>query len=287
MRSQHFIHTILFLAILLSVLSCEKADERRRSKDALACVNQECLTEKDIEYQLGEAYPAFSLEQKKEFIRGWIKQEIFYQEAKRLKLDQEERVKSLIKQVIKDMVVSEFLEQKLKDKINVTEEEAREHFRENQQMYMWEEDYVRIRHIFTEGMAQATLAGLLLKEGNKFEDVVQRTSQDIETKERGGDLGFVRIRDLSPEVAQYAHRLTIGETSPPIATPYGYEIIRVIDRRHKGTPKGFEWVKDEIVNALSFQKEQREIENILESLLDEVDIQTFDWASDISLDQIR
>lgn len=287
MRRQHFIHTILFLTIPLLVLRCEKADERRRSKDALACVNQVCLTEKDIEYQLGEAYPAPNREQKKEFIRRWIKQEIFYQEAKRLKLDQEERVKSLIKQVVKDMVVNEFLEQKLKDKINVTEEEAREYFQENQQMYIWEEDYVRIRHIFTEGMAQATLADLLLKEGNKFEDVVQRTSQDIETKEKGGDLGFVRIRDLSPEVAEYAHRLTIGETSPPIATPYGYEIIRVIDRRYKGTPQGFEWVKDEIVNALSFQKEQREIENILESLLDGVDIQTFDWASDITSDQIR
>jgi foldase protein PrsA len=287
MRKRHFIHTILFLIILLSVLRCEKADKGKRPKDALVCVSQECLAEKDIEYQLGEAYPTPNLEQKKEYIRRWIRYEIFYQEAKRLKLDQDERVKSLVKQVIKDMVVNEFLEQKLKDKINVTEEEARKHFQENQQMYVWEDDYVRIRHIFTEGMAQATLADLLLKEGNRFEDVVQRASQDIETKEKGGDLGFVRIRDLSPEVAEYAHRLTTGETSPPIATPYGYEIIRVIDRRYKGTPQGFEWVKDEIVNALSFQKEQREIENILESLLDKVDIQTFDWASDISLDQIR
>jgi parvulin-like peptidyl-prolyl isomerase len=269
-------------------MRCDEGEKESRPKDALVCVNHECLTERDIQYQIPDAYRgSVSPEEKKEYVKRWIRNEILYQEAKRQKLDQDKRVKFLVKQGIKDMVVREFIEQKLKDRIKVPEEEARRYYEQNRQMFIWDDDYVRISHIFTQGMADATLADLMLKEGNKFEDVALRTSEDGSTKEKGGDLGFLRVQALSPEIAEFALKLKEGEISPPIQTPYGYEIIRVTDRRGKGSPKEYEWAKQEIMNSFTLQYQQREIENVLEGLMKKVEIETFGWASDISTDEIK
>ena len=211
------------------------------------------------------------------------------EEAKREKTDQDKRVESLVKQGTKDIVVREFLEQKLKDKTKVSDKEALRYYQHNRsagskfgQIFMWEDDYLRIGHILTQKMAEATLADLLLKEGNKFEDVALRMSEDASTKKKGGDLGFVKVQNLSPEIAEFALRLKPGEISPPIQTSYGYEIIRVTDRRQRGSPKSFQWAKEEIINTLTLQYRQREIEKLLDRLMEKVEIETFDWASDIT-----
>ena len=288
MIKKPYFYIILLLAFLLSGMRCGEAEKKSRPKDALVCINDECLTERDIEYQIPDAYRgSVTPEEKKEYVKRWIRNEIIYQEAERQKVDQDKEVKSLVKQGIRDIVVKEFIDQKLKDKLKVTEEEARRYYQQNRQQFVWEDDYVRISHIFTEGIAGATLADLLLKEENKFEDVALKISEDERNKKKGGDLGFVRTQDLSPEIAEFALKLKEGEISPPIQTSYGYEIIRVTDRRQKGSPKGFKWAKEEIINTLFLQYRQREIENILNQLREKVEIETFDWASDITADEIR
>jgi peptidyl-prolyl cis-trans isomerase C len=283
MIKKPYFYIVLLLAFLLSGMRCGEAEKKSRPKDALVCINHECLTERDIEYQIPDAYRgAVTPEEKKEYVKRWIRNEIIYQEAKRQKVDQDKKVKSLVKQGIKDILVKEFIDQKLKDKLKVTEEEARRYYQQNRQQFAWEDDYVRISHIFIQGMSGATLADLLLKEGNKFEDIALKMSEDETTKKKGGDLGFVRTQDLSPEIAEFASKLKEEEISPPIQTSYGYEIIRVTDRRQKGSHKGFQWAKEEIINSLTLQYRQREIENILEQLGEKVEIETFDWASDIT-----
>ena len=285
MTKKPYLYFVLLLTLLLGGMRCSQTEKKSRPKDALICINDECLTERDIGYWLPDVYRGtLTLEEMKEYLKRWIRNEILYQEAKRQKLDQDKKVKFQVKQAIKDMVVQELVDQQLKDKIKVTEEEAREYYQQNRHMFVWDDDYARIGHIFSQKMAEATLADLLLKEGNKFEDVALRRSEDGGTKEKGGDLGFVRIQALSPEIAEFALRLKPGEISPPIQTSYGYEIIRVTDRRQKGSPKSYQWAKEEIINTLTFQYRQREIENILEKLHDKVEIKTFGWASEIALD---
>jgi peptidyl-prolyl cis-trans isomerase C len=288
MRKQQSACTILLLTLLLACLRCGEGEREGRPGDALACVNQECLTKKELEYQIPDAHrESIRLGEKKEYVRSWIRDEILYQEAKRQKLDQNQEVKSQPRQKIREILVAEFIEQKLRDRIRVTEEETRGHYQENRSRYVWEDDYLRVSHIFTRGMAEATLADLLLKEGNRFEDVVAKTSEDENTKANGGDLGFVRIKDLSPEIAESASKLTTGETSPPIATPHGYEIIKVTGRRQKGTPMEFEWAKEQITDRLTLQHRQRAIDALVTQAAAKAEIQTFDWASDISSDEIK
>ena len=50
---------------------------------------------------------------------------------------------------------------------------------------------------------------------------------------RGGDLGWLYPGDVPPEMEQQLDKLSVGEISEPIRTPYGWHIFQVLDRRTK------------------------------------------------------
>jgi peptidyl-prolyl cis-trans isomerase SurA len=73
-----------------------------------------------------------------------------------------------------------------------------------------------------------------LKSGTDFEKLAKRESMDLRTRETGGDLGWARRNDNSPEFDRwlfgngpYQPALPPDQLSPVVATPYGYHIIRV------------------------------------------------------------
>ena len=68
--------------------------------------------------------------------------------------------------------------------------------------------------------------------GAKFEDVAKRESADSVSAVNGGDLGKVVRGRFVPEFDKAAFALTPGELSQPVATQFGYHLIRVDS--HKG-----------------------------------------------------
>ena len=72
-----------------------------------------------------------------------------------------------------------------------------------------------------------------LARGAKFEDVARRESADSVSGQRGGDLGWIK-RDQSgfdQQFLQGLRALRPGQTSGPVATQFGYHIIRVDQAR--------------------------------------------------------
>ena len=70
----------------------------------------------------------------------------------------------------------------------------------------------------------------LTKNKEDFATLARLNSVDASAT-RGGDLGWVQAGDTAPEFEQTMNKLAIGEISKPIRTPYGYQIIQVLDRR--------------------------------------------------------
>ena len=69
-----------------------------------------------------------------------------------------------------------------------------------------------------------------MKQGARFSAVAQQFSQSA-TAAVGGDIGWVRPDQLSPELGKVVAQMRPGELSPPIRTPGGYYLILVLDRR--------------------------------------------------------
>jgi peptidyl-prolyl cis-trans isomerase SurA len=69
-----------------------------------------------------------------------------------------------------------------------------------------------------------------MKQGARFSSIAQQFSQSA-TAAVGGDMGWVRPEQLSPELGKVVAQMRSGELSPPIRTPGGYYLLLVLDRR--------------------------------------------------------
>lgn len=69
-----------------------------------------------------------------------------------------------------------------------------------------------------------------MRQGARFSAIAQQFSQSA-TAAVGGDIGWVRPEQLSPELGKAMAQLRPGELSPPIRTAAGYYLLLVLDRR--------------------------------------------------------
>src|ERR1700747_44614 len=74
-----------------------------------------------------------------------------------------------------------------------------------------------------------------MKQGARFSAVAQQFSQSA-TAAVGGDLGWVRPEQLSPELGKAVAQMRPGELSLPIRTGAGYYLLLVLDRRSGRSP---------------------------------------------------
>ncbi|MBP6561959.1 MAG: peptidylprolyl isomerase [Neisseriaceae bacterium] len=71
-----------------------------------------------------------------------------------------------------------------------------------------------------------------LQQGERFEALARQYSQDANAAS-GGDLGWVNQGALSPEIEQALQTLKPSEFSAPVQTPYGWQILQLVDRRQE------------------------------------------------------
>jgi len=69
-----------------------------------------------------------------------------------------------------------------------------------------------------------------MRQGARFSAVAQQFSQSA-TAAVGGDIGWVRAEQLSPELGKAVTQMRPGELSPPIRAGAGYYLLLVLDRR--------------------------------------------------------
>lgn len=99
------------------------------------------------------------------------------------------------------------------------------------------------------------------KHGANFEDLAKKYSEDDASKAKGGDIGWIVEGQTVPEFQQAAFGLPKGSVSDLVKTPYGFEILKVLDKETAHT-KSFEEVRDSIQLALLADKVSAEAEDI-------------------------
>ena len=104
-----------------------------------------------------------------------------------------------------------------------------------------------------------------LDAGEEFAKVAQDESEDPDSAARGGDIGYVLRGVASPELEKASFSLGVGETSAPIFTEMGYNIIRVTEKRAAEKPE-YERFKEEIGNFLAGAGFQRKVEAFVKGL---------------------
>jgi peptidyl-prolyl cis-trans isomerase C len=276
--------------VVLSVLTlcsglagCQKKEQiEKPPTGVIARVDEGVLTQWDLEMDIPEAQRALaSLDQKRDYVKGWIESEILYQEAKRKGIDKDEAVKWRMDRAVRNAIIESFLQKELQARVKVSEEEIRQYYLNNQSTFAREEDEVRLSHILVRNVAEAGLVTVRMESGESFEAIAKHLSLDAATKDKGGDLGYIPLSNLPPQFYEAVTKSEPGKISTPIQTDYGFDIIMVTDRREKGSVREYELVKPQIANALIVAKRKDELGNLLEELKGEAKVTTFGWASGV------
>ena len=101
-------------------------------------------------------------------------------------------------------------------------------------------DQARVRHVLIAlSTSQADEEQLVVQmndirervlQGEDFTALVDEYSQDPYSREKGGDLGWYPLDQLTEQFRTVVDTMSVGSVSEPIATSSGYHLLQVVDR---------------------------------------------------------
>jgi len=91
-------------------------------------------------------------------------------------------------------------------------------------------EQVRARHILLSSETEAMNVLLQLRSGANFSALAQQYSQDQNSKDNGGDLGFFPRGIMPEEIEAVAFGLAPGQVSGIVKSSFGYHIIEVVEK---------------------------------------------------------
>jgi peptidyl-prolyl cis-trans isomerase C len=126
-------------------------------------------------------------------------------------------------------------------------------------------DEVRARVILVPTEAQAQALIERLHDGADFADLARQYSKDP-TASDGGDLGYLPLEAVSPQVGSAMFALAPGQITPyPVNSAAGYFIVRVEGRRQRATPT-FEEAHDKLAHDLRGEAVTEAITSLLKDI---------------------
>lgn len=126
-------------------------------------------------------------------------------------------------------------------------------------MEMGEE--ARIRHILTATKEDMDAVVAQLKTGMDFAVLASQKSADEVTRLEGGDLGYMKEDDATPEFARALRTTPTGGVSKPFETQEGWHVVKVEERRQE-QPPSIEELRPLILQHLTMMQLDEELKSL-------------------------
>jgi len=246
MRGKH----IFIITALLSILMLSACGQKNGS-DTVATATDSTITKNDFEKQLKDRYG-------KDMLYEMMAQDVI---TKKYKVSDDDVDKELqkaksqygdqFKNILKNNGLkdeADFKKQiKFKLALNeaikksITEKDVKDHYKPE----------IKASHILVSDENEAKEIKKKLDAGASFEELAKQESQDLLSKEKGGDLGYFNSGKMAPEFETAAYKLKVGQISNPVTSPNGYHIIKLTDKK---ALKPYDEVKDSIRKNLEEER---------------------------------
>jgi foldase protein PrsA len=168
--------------------------------------------------------------------------------------------------VKKELIISK-LNDKLTEKVAVTDEEIKAYYDTHQDEFV----SVKASHILLETQEEAEAMLKRVKAGEDFAELAKQNSIDPSAKENSGDLDYFRHGDMVEPFENAAFALKPGEISEIVPTDFGFHIIKVEDSKLDK----FEDVKEQLKGSLLYDKKSVEYNKLLEEMRTDGKIEKF------------
>jgi len=221
------------------------------SGKTLVSINGKKITEGDLDF-LGTINPRIAAQLsspagKKRILDNLVEQELLYQEAVKKGINRDPEVRAKAELYRRVIVAQSLLDKEMETAAKKYYDEHKGEFQKlglAQIMIRYENNPKKVKkikgqkiHSEKEALTLANKALERINKGEAFAKVAEDVSEDVATKNRGGDMGLVTKNDQRFVARGYgplvdkAFEMKVGEVAGPIKTENGYHIITVI----KGT----------------------------------------------------
>jgi len=258
--------------------------------------------------QLADAQMA---ELKKEILEGLIEREVLYQETRKAGIniadqkvtDQLAGIKKRFPneaefdkalagmglteeevrvQIQRGLAIRELIDQKVANKVVITETETKAFYTGNPQFFNQPEQ-VKASHILlkvepTADDAQKAETGKKIEEiqqklkaGGDFAELAKEYSEGPSSV-RGGDLGYFQRGQMVKPFEDAAFSMQVNEISGRVETRFGYHLIKVDDKKPAQT-LAYEDVKAKIAQRLKQEKVEKDATQYVKSLRQEAKVE--------------
>ena len=183
--------------------------------------------------------------------------------------------------MIRNSLVQKYVSKEFTDKADVTDKEIQDYYQKNIDLFK-QPFQMRVSHISIQsdpkdgdsrkkelhGKAEKILKNL--KDDQDFADLAREYS-DGPTKNKGGDLGYLRKGQLEKQFESKVLALKKGEITDIIETEYGFHIFKVTDIKPE-TILAYENVKEKVKKFLVDEKIKQEADEYARKLREKTDV---------------
>ncbi|WP_341518326.1 peptidylprolyl isomerase PrsA [Bacillus paramobilis] len=246
MRGKH----IFIITALISILMLAACGQKNSSA-TVATATDSTITKSDFEKQLKDRYG-------KDMLYEMMAQDVITKKYKVSDDDVNKEVQKAKKQY-GDQFTTVLENNRLKDeadfknqikfklsmneaiKKSVTEKDVKDHYKPE----------IKASHILVSDENEAKEIKKKLDAGASFEELAKQESQDLLSKDKGGDLGYFNSGTMAPEFETAAYKLKIDQISEPVKSPNGYHIIKLTGKKDL---QPYDEVKDSIRKNLEAER---------------------------------
>jgi len=300
------------------------AEEKVSSDDKIAVVNGVNISSKVYQRELdfymtqasrqGQQIPDFMLTKlRNDILNNLIDRELLYQESQKMEIkvdsnavanqlttikqrfqsqaEFEMAIKQLNlseadiqSQITRDMAIRELIDQKVTQKVVVTDEETKAYYDANSGKFKQPEQ-IKARHILikidanasetqkAEARQEIKAIQQKLQNGGDFASLAKEYSQGPSSV-KGGDLGFFGRGQMVKPFEDAAFALKPNETSDIVETQFGYHLIKVEEKKPEATLAYME-IKDQLSQHLKEQKVDQQAKEYIERLKKDAKIEKY------------
>ncbi|MFH1076754.1 MAG: peptidyl-prolyl cis-trans isomerase, partial [Pseudomonadota bacterium] len=136
-------------------------------------------------------------------INQLIAEEVLYRKAREMKLNENEKVRELLRDTERKMLAGELIDKTVSEQVKITEGDIKLYYDANIKDYL-QPDRIQISHIQVKDKAAAQKVLDRLKEkAASFEDLAKEISEDVPTKNQGGAIqGWINRNDDIPAIGK-------------------------------------------------------------------------------------
>lgn len=213
----------------------------------LAKIGSKSITDADVKSLLGNI-PEGQKQQingdaatKTRVVENIVVEELFVMEAEKSGVAKDAEFKQTLERVRRQLLAQKYLQKSVQPKLS--DANVKSFFDKNKTRYS--QDEVHAFHVLLKSEAEAKEVYTKAKGGEDFEVLAKKYSKDPSAAQNMGDLGFFTRSRMVPQFAEKAFSMKAGEISEPVQTPFGFHVIKVVEKK-EGKPVKFDEVKDQV-----------------------------------------